>query len=288
MLGTYAQNKTRVDKATLDKAAEEVLGKELPSAERPMGTILAAGAGVLVLLVLGVWFLLAMNKPDEGAVQVERAAAFNESASAPVQSSQSFASYPNEASALSALFIQLGLPELSGPAPCDATQGREWQCQRMAAKNWQSFIDINRPSVLRLVDSQGLESFVVILSLSGVDAQVLYEGSLHTYSLIELGQMWSGEFAFVWQGPDSFVKPLALGDSGEVITWLAKRFALLDGQENVLADTEFNQALSQRVILFQREHGLDDDGIVGVKTLLKLNALLDQAVTLDASVGEGA
>ena len=121
----------------------------------------------------------------------------------------------------------------------------------------------------------------MIASLKGANAEVLFDGETSSHSLIELGQYWTGEYAFVWQGPDSFTKPFAKGDSGDVVRWLAQRFAQLDGQEDSLAGEQFNEALSQRVILFQEQQGLDDDGIVGVKTLLKLNETLGLALTLE-------
>ena len=55
---------------------------------------------------------------------------------------------------------------------------------------------------------------------------------------------------------------------------VANLFAQLDGQPQALSGQSFNAALEQRVRLFQREQGLDDDGLVGVQTLLKLNESL--------------
>ena len=52
-------------------------------------------------------------------------------------------------------------------------------------------------------------------------------------------------------------------------------------RESVERETEerFNRALDQRVRLFQRTNGLDDDGVVGERTLLKLNEQLFVDVT---------
>ena len=54
---------------------------------------------------------------------------------------------------------------------------------------------------------------------------------------------------------------------------------VLDDQSAALADHQFNAALKERVTLFQRRHGLEDDGVVGVKTLLKLNEQLGIDIT---------
>ncbi len=80
---------------------------------------------------------------------------------------------------------------------------------------------------------------------------------------------------------------MSLGDSGAVVEWVAGRFATLDQQDTPLAQQRFNRALQQRVELFQRAHGLRSDGVVGLRTLLKLNESLDAPVTLNTS-GSGA
>jgi len=305
LLGAYAQNKTTVDKATLNKAAEEVLGKKMPgkapSAEaKSLWAVAAVAAGVM--LALSVVFLLfdqgefdgasaqamaahggksVAGRSDEVMAGHVQDAEFQSSAFSPVQM-VTLPVYATESAALSQLFNSLGLPQLSGPSPCEATAGSGWQCRRLAVKNWQSFIDVNRPAVLRLVASDGTESYGVVSSLKGVNAELLFEGQLSSHGLMALGQTWTGEFAFIWQGPDGFNKPIGKGDRSALVTWVADRFALLDGQSSGLSAGVYNEALATRVTLFQQQQGLDDDGIVGLNTLLKLNEALNRAHTLSA------
>ncbi len=160
----------------------------------------------------------------------------------------------------------------------------------MSVTNWQSFIDTNRPAALRLIDSNQREQFVVITEIRGTEANLLHRGGTETVPLIEIGQWWTGEFAFLWQGPQNYVKPVALNHQGDITQWIASRFSTLDKQEKSLADKTFNAALSQRVKLFQQSHSLEADGIVGLRTLLKLNESLGVAITLsptDNNTGEG-
>ena len=49
----------------------------------------------------------------------------------------------------------------------------------------------------------------------------------------------------------------------------------LDGQPRPLTESRFNAALQTRVRLFQQDNQLEADGVVGVRTLLKLNEQLD-------------
>jgi len=307
LLGTYAQNKTAVDKATFNKAAKEVLGKKfsgrralgnkflgkvLPAETKPLWSVAAAVTGVALVFILG--FLLFDQGEFDAASTLPIAALSDKSSAAQVHDAElqlsasssvqtlNLRTYASESAALSQLFGSLGLPQLSGPSPCEATTGSGWQCRRMAVKNWQSFIDVNRPAVLRLVASDGTESYGVVSGLKGVSAQLLFEGQASSHALMTLGQTWTGEFAFIWQGPDGFNKPIAKGERSALVTWVADRFALLDGQNSGLSEGVYNDALARRVTLFQQQQGLDDDGIVGLNTLLKLNEALNRAHTLSA------
>ncbi|MEM8662310.1 MAG: peptidoglycan-binding domain-containing protein, partial [Pseudomonadota bacterium] len=50
-----------------------------------------------------------------------------------------------------------------------------------------------------------------------------------------------------------------------------------------LTDGLFTTALQTRVRLFQRQHGLSADGVVGVQTLLRLNQLTGVDLTAEAA-----
>ena len=104
--------------------------------------------------------------------------------------------------------------------------------------------------------------------------------------LAELEPLWQGEYAVYWRPPEGYAAPFGIGQRGAVVGWLAAEFAALDGQDRPLAGTEFNAALDARVRLFQRRHGLDDDGVVEVRTLLKLESARDAgAVRLSRTDG---
>ncbi|MBX2809324.1 MAG: peptidoglycan-binding protein, partial [Cellvibrionaceae bacterium] len=69
-----------------------------------------------------------------------------------------------------------------------------------------------------------------------------------------------------------------------LVNWLASAFARIDQRDDLLATAEFTSLLKQRVILFQKEHNLVEDGIAGIDTLLKINEKLGVAITLNPSI----
>jgi len=70
------------------------------------------------------------------------------------------------------------------------------------------------------------------------------------------------------------------------VRWLRDTLALIDGGEASSGESErFDAALIERVKAFQRQRGLDPDGIVGPQTFIHLNlmALGDETPSLAAA-----
>ena len=127
-----------------------------------------------------------------------------------------------------------------------------------------------------MVSPSRFVSYAVLVALEGDTGTLLRDSGDQRVPLAELGPQWSGEFTLVWQPPGDYAGPVSRGDRGPMVTWLAQAFA----------GDEFNAALETRVKLFQRRFNLLDDGVVGLKTLLKLNAVRGEEVSLRRG-GEG-
>jgi general secretion pathway protein A len=125
-------------------------------------------------------------------------------------------------------------------------------------------------------------AYVTLVGFNGDQAMVLHEQEIKSVELGGLGQLWNGDFSFVWHRPKTFDgKPVGLGSNGPSVEWVAKQFAKLDGQEAPLAEQRFNSALEARVKRFQSTMNLEDDGFVGMQTLLRLNEALGLDLSLD-------
>jgi general secretion pathway protein A len=103
---------------------------------------------------------------------------------------------------------------------------------------------------------------------------LLSDSTMTYWPMFDLGRYWTGEVAVLWTPPESFEPVLRPGDQSPFVAWVADAFAELDGQPTPLARQTYNQSLEQRVILFQNQNSLNPDGIVGVRTVLKLNDAL--------------
>lgn len=151
-------------------------------------------------------------------------------------------------------------------------EGRVWAWDQLAA--------IDRPLALEMITPGGISAEILLLGVEGQTAWVLTdEGVFQVSRLDELVPLWTGQYRFFWRPPQGYELSLTPGQESEVVATVAQMFARLDAQPLPLADRRFNRALQQRVRLFQREHGLVDDGVIGVRTLIKLNDQLGIDVT---------
>jgi general secretion pathway protein A len=162
-----------------------------------------------------------------------------------------------------------------GRDPCAGARVAALECVRDRAQTWDQLAALDRPLLLDMVTPDRFAAGAVLLGLDGRNTWVVdAEGGVSEVPLSSLAGGWSGDYRYLWQPPAGFDKPLSRGDRGAVVREVAALFARLDGQSQALTDDLFNQSLEQRVKLFQRASGLEDDGVVGAQTLLKLNAAL--------------
>jgi general secretion pathway protein A len=181
----------------------------------------------------------------------------------------------NRQDALAGLAGHLGI-DLPAGNLCAGVEPGGWRCETLRAASWDDLMEFDRPVVLTLVSPARFMMYAVLVGVDG-DAGILLVGDRrHRVSLAQLGPLWRGNFELMWQPPREYAGPVSRGDRGPMVLWLAQTFASLDGQSQPLAEEEFNAALDARVRLFQRQFKLRDDGVVGIKTLLRLNAVRDE------------
>jgi general secretion pathway protein A len=313
LLGAYGRNKSRADMSMLRLAAREVMGEDGDKIEpaswlRPV--LLAA-----VLLAMCAWWALEYVLVQDEVASLEPVAITDTpitpqparprespepEPSAPVeivetppaaeslapavqpqpepepQADPEWLFSPQEGeSRLWALNSSLPQPGAICPEPPLA----ELACVDDSADTWDDLLGLDRPLLLDLVTPERFSATVVLLGMEGRKAWVATGRGVATVDLGGIGSQWTGRYRFLWHPPPGFERPLSVGDSSRAVARVAELFARLDDQPRALTDDTFNRALQQRVRLFQREQGLEDDGVVGVQTLLKLNERLGIDIT---------
>ena len=291
LLGAYGRNKNRADMAMLRIAAREVMGEETP-ARQGAGWLpgFAAAVGLAALLGAGLWWWqgheAAVSQPPTAAATVPPAQAVSEVAVVESEPSAPEASGDTAPVALPTVWLlppeeaREKLWSLYAVAAypgdlCDRALTGDLACVIGEALTWNELERLDRPVLLDMVTPERFAAGAVLLGVEDRSGWALgREGELMEVPLGELAGAWTGGYRFLWQPPEGFDVPLALGDESPVVAQVARLFAQLDGQAQPLTGDLFTAALQQRVELFQRSQGLEDDGVVGAQTLLKLNAAL--------------
>lgn len=166
-------------------------------------------------------------------------------------------------------------------SPCAREVQAGLSCYEGMAWTWDELADIDRPLSLDAISPERFSAEVLLLGMTGPNAWVLTEQGVAQVNLAELAPFWTGRYRFLWRVPQGYEGDLSMGQEDAAVASVARWFAKLDGQPEPLADHLFNRVLQERVRLFQREHGLIDDGMVGLQTLLKLNDQLGIHVTAE-------
>lgn len=189
--------------------------------------------------------------------------------------------YASQNMALSKLISSIKKDTLFAVQSCETIVKSGWQCRRVETESWQKLREYNRPAVVTLKNvTNNTPHYLVVTGINSTHAKVVNGVGSSLVPLAELEQYWAGEFVYLWQPPEGFSNHIFFDSDEKAVAWLANVFAVLDNREETLATKKFNSLLKKRVILFQRENSLTEDGIVGVETLLKLNEQLGVAVTL--------
>ncbi len=294
LLGTYGQNKTRVDAKMLNQAAAEVLGDSSPeTGASKLSWGLAAAVVVLAIAALWGW-QYQVPRAELPVVAVAMPIAALPAAIVPaglIQQSAPTALTPwlrEEQLARQALAAYVGMQLDGSEDPCDIGGDIGWRCESLAAQSWDEVMEIGRPAVLSLLTPARFAASAVLVGIDGDMGRLLYEGQEVEIPLARLGPLWRGEYLILWRPPASYTAPFGRGETGPIVAWLAQEFADLDGQSQALTDQVFNEALDSRVRMFQRKYNLRDDGVVGLKTLLRLNSVAGrETASLSASTLSG-
>ena len=132
---------------------------------------------------------------------------------------------------------------------------------------------LNYPSVVRL-ERDNLESLHAVLYAINGAYQLLIDGQVIEVSEAWFNAYWSGELTVLWQAPFELQSNLKFGQQSDQVAWLVRQLNQLQGM-SIESKNRFDLSLLQQVMSFQRENGLEDDGIVGVQTLMPLMQIVN-------------
>jgi general secretion pathway protein A len=180
-------------------------------------------------------------------------------------------------------------PPSAGASLCDWARANGLDCYSKPL-SWSELGAFDLPAVLEISAGEDAAVHLLVFGLSENEAMLLVDGREQSISRAELERVWRGNQVLLWRPPLASSRAISLGQRGERVRWLRDALAFIDGGVASSDENErFDAALLERVKGFQRQRGLDVDGIVGPQTFIHLNriASADETPSLAAATDAG-
>ena len=304
LLGAFASGETVVSARMVDKAAAEVFdpaSKPPTSAARTRQGWVLVGLGTIAGAALVAAFgglgptarapaLAVVEPPAPGAVAANAAAsvpaasasAAQASTDLPAPASQppsppgSQLSQPSQPTLLrdeNEAWRELALAWKLSPAEGAACQAFLRQQVRCASINTSLALirQLGRPGIVKLDSHTVAPSYALLTTLTADSATLRAGDTEQTVTLAALAGRWQGDFSTLWRAPPGYTGPVADGQGGPVVEWVAARLAAWEGTAPPPGKPVQNATFKARVRAFQLAQGLPVDGQLGPLTFMQLN-----------------
>ncbi|MCP5448149.1 MAG: AAA family ATPase [Chromatiaceae bacterium] len=156
--------------------------------------------------------------------------------------------------------------------PCSYALTRGLRC-RKSMGGWKKIGRYNRPVLIELEDKQG-SSYALVTGLGPQYAQLSRGGASTVIPLLTITPRWQGRFLFLWKTPPGGDILIGPGSTGAEVHWLYKTLSRHTGaaMKSTFVD-RFDDVLRESVLRFQRQRGLEADGLAGPETIIELNTV---------------
>jgi general secretion pathway protein A len=144
---------------------------------------------------------------------------------------------------------------------------------------WNNLRSHNRAAILVLKPLTDVSHYVVVTQVENGRVSLDFAGEKVEYPISHVDPYWFGDYWLLWRPPPLRSLQLSLDDAGADVLWLRQALNRVASSRGSLSDLNeerpvFDTELLQHVIGFQRRNALNADGVVGVETLMRLNAML--------------
>ena len=293
LMAAYARSVTPVDRKVIIDAAVEVLGVEVKRS--PKKLIVAGGAAAsLFVAIMGLMFVASpFNSPQQVSSNSEQLAQVNK---LPKSQSEQISSVNRQTvrvlereiansrdidTAYASLLQLWDKVPYIGLSACQSAKQQGLSCFQQQG-NWRTLKQLNFPAVAYFIDSEQKSFYGTVMAIETSHQQQeqrillqLNEQQLWV-PLAWFNEHFSGTFEILWQPESTATVEIDRYSSLEQIQWLDSSLAKVNNLP-VRDLNHFDFTLEQRLIQFQREHGLRADAIAGKETLKQLQLYLSDS-----------
>ncbi|UUZ66044.1 AAA family ATPase [Polaromonas sp. P1-6] len=288
LLGAFAGGQATVNRAIVDKAANEVFdppARAVSSASHWRRSLALVGLSVVVgagLVAMARLVTPAPRAPEIAAVAASTVAAAPAAVVASAAAADATIAQPtpspspspptllrDENQAWRELAQAWKLTPGEGD-PCQALPREQVRC--FSSKTSLALIrQLGRPGIVTLDGQSGSPSYALLTALTEGSATLRAGGTEQTVTLAALAARWQGDFSTLWRSPAGYSGRTADGQGGPVVEWVAARLAAANGTAPLAGRPVLDASLKARVRAFQLAQGLPTDGLLGPLTFMQLN-----------------
>jgi len=171
-------------------------------------------------------------------------------------------------------FKALGKTPPTGAVDCETVKTAGVLCQ-LGKASWKEVLAMKRPAILEFVLLNEEKRYALLTGIQQ-GKPVLAASDQHDFALADVLNHWNGYYLLLWEPPGADSRTIFPGQWSDRVVWLRQQMAAFDGlNPPVPAPQTFDQDLKARVIKFQHQHHLAEDGAVGAQTLFYLDNLTE-------------
>jgi general secretion pathway protein A len=310
LLGAFAESKRVVSARTVRRAAREVAGE----AGGRLGRWLRGAAAVAALAALpalavtgamaGWWRIpsieewrrspLSARRPPgppsalasvppavEPAASTALGAAGAVPAPGPASASRPgpdlealLAAGADQASALARVLARWGVTVAPGDDPCRAAARAGLECHD-GRGTWTVVRRLGVPVAIKLVTADGARHYVAVTAFEGETVTLQIGDRAVALPTVAIDRFWDGVFSVVWRPLPGLARVLTPGMQGPGVAWLRRALNEGDVVSRERGPAVYDEALTTKVVAFQRREGLEADGVAGIETLVRVSTRLD-------------
>ena len=283
LTGAYVQGREAVDKKTLSTAAREVSGETASWWRKRVSRYVSLGALVVLCAGGGGYYYgfgpghVPRSAPP-ARVAAALASAGNPAKSVPLPAVAALTKpagvsrAETREKAYQALFRAWGVTYDPGDRRSPSQQALRHDLRSVGGNESLATLKmVNRPALLLLTDPLEGEYYATVTALSGDRATVAVGKETRVVSAEELMAQWSGTCFILWRPPEGYDGKLGPGSRGQAVVWLEKHLASVSGGRwEPRRPGVYDKEMAVQVRRFQASSGLDEDGVAGWKTIVRL------------------
>lgn len=284
LVGAFASRRHVVSRALVRAATREVLGVAGGAAPIQLLPSLLASAALAAVVV---FFLFSHGSvPQSKADSAATSAAPSERAAVQVTVRPDRDYQP---SAVESLLARWGVDERPADVRelCEVAPIHGLTCLERRRQSLQSLQYIGMPALVELASEADSRQYFLIDAIAEQTLWLVNSAQRLALRREEFEARWDGVALLLWRAP-ALQRPLAPGDSDRMfLEWVQRGLSGWQPQRGIVVNGgSYTADLVSEVEMFQREHGLEDDGVIGKETALVLSRYLPGVPRLGAVLPE--